>query len=191
MAVDLDSYIFQVIDYDPTEKPRGIITADEWNTIMNLLVSSSNYVSRTLQEVFKDLYTSTELSSIVLGKDGSRLIGVDVIPGVDGTNVNEVLRNLKTQIDNVVLGALPDKSVTSEKLASNLKITGDIFTFNDAQVLTEDNLVTTLDNNSKDTDILGAHSLYTLLLNKQSLITKGTSAPTQSTPGDIYIQYIN
>ena len=42
MAVDLTSYIFKLIEYDPTENPRGIVTADEWNTIMNLLKAASN-----------------------------------------------------------------------------------------------------------------------------------------------------
>ena len=36
MKVDLKSYIFELIDYDPTENPRGVVTADEWNTILSL-----------------------------------------------------------------------------------------------------------------------------------------------------------
>ena len=118
--VDLDSYIFPIIEYDPTEKPRGIVTYDEWNTILNLLKQAVNYNSRSMQEIVGDLYTASELSSTELGNDGARLIGVDVIPGVTGTNVNAALRNLKEQLDGVTIGAIPDNSIGSEKLMENL-----------------------------------------------------------------------
>lgn len=190
MAVDLNSYLFQIIDYDPTEEPRGIITADEWNTIMNLLLSASNYANRSLQEIVADLYTASQLSSTELGNDGSRLIGVDVIPGVTGDNVNAVLRNLKEQLDNVVLGAIPDGSITSEKLAPNLNFTGDSLTFNNKKLLTEDDITTALDADSTNDQIPGALAVYEKIITKQDIITIGTEAPTASTPGNIYLQYI-
>lgn len=190
MAVDLATYVFPLIDYDPTEKPRGIITADEWNTIMNLLREAANYTSGSLQEIVADLYTASQLSSTELGNDGSRLIGVDVIPGVTGDNVNAVLRNLKEQLDGVTLGSLPDGSVTSEKLAPNLNFTGTDLTFNNVDILTKDDITTALDANSTNEQIPGAKTIYDIMQQKQQVITIGTAAPTTSTPGNIYLQYI-
>lgn len=190
MIVDLDNYIFKIIEYDPTESPRGVITADEWNTIMNLLKDASNYTNSSLQEIISDLYTAHELSSTELGNDGSRLIGVDVIPGITGTNVNEVLRNLKEQLDGVVLGSIPDGSITSEKLAPDLNFTGDTLTFNTYNILTEQNITTTLDANATNDQIPGAKSVYDLIATKQDKIPRGTTAPDANTPGDIYLQYI-
>lgn len=190
MAVDLTSYIFKLIEYDPTENPRGIVTADEWNTIMNLLKAASNYTSKSLQEIIADLYTASQLSSTELGNDGSRLIGVDIIPGVTGSTVNAVLRNLKEQLDAVVLGSLPDGSVTSEKLAPNLNFTGTDVTFNNHSLLTEEDIVTSLNADSTNDTIPGAKVVYNGLASKQDVITIGTAEPTASTPGNIYLQYI-
>lgn len=190
MAVDLTSYIFKIIDYDPTENPRGVVTADEWNTIMNLLKAASNYTSSSLQDIVADLYTASQLSSTELGNDGSRLIGVDVIPGVTGSNVNAVLRNLKEQLDGVILGSLPDGSVTSEKLAPNLNFTGTSLTFNNHNILTDEYIVSSLDANSTNSQIPGAKLVYDSLQGKQDKISMGTTAPTSSTPGNIYFQYI-
>lgn len=190
MAVDLTSYIFKIIDYDPTENPRGVVTADEWNTIMNLLKAASNYTSSSLQDIVADLYTASQLSSTELGNDGSRLIGVDVIPGVTGNNVNAVLRNLKEQLDGVTLGSLPDGSVTSEKLAPNLNFTGTSLTFNNHNILTDEYIVSSLDANSTNLQIPGAKLVYDSLQGKQDKISMGTAAPTSSTPGNIYFQYI-
>jgi hypothetical protein len=190
MIVDLDSYIFKIIEYDPTENPRGVVTADEWNTIMNLLKEASNYSSKSLQEIISDLYTAHELSSTELGNDGSRLIGVDIIPGITGTNVNEVLRNLKEQLDGVILGSIPDGSITSEKLAPNLNFTGSTLTFNTYNILTENDITTSLDSSSTDVQVPSAKSVYDLINTKQDIITIGTTVPTTSTPGNIYLQYI-
>lgn len=189
MIVDLNSYIFKIIEYDPTESPRGIITADEWNTIMNLLKDASNYTSESLQEIISDLYTASQLSSTELGNDGSRLIGVDVIPGVTGSNVNEVLRDLKEQLDGVTLGSIPDGSITSEKLAPDLNFTGDTLTFNLYKLLTENDITLSLDNSSTDAQIPSAKAVYDLINTKQDKITMGTAAPNNSTPGNIYFQY--
>lgn len=189
MIVDLNDYIFKIIEYDPTESPRGIITADEWNTIMNLLKDASNYTSESLQEIISDLYTASQLSSTELGNDGSRLIGVDVIPGVTGSNVNEVLRDLKEQLDGVTLGSIPDGSITSEKLAPDLNFTGDTLTFNLYKLLTENDITLSLDNSSTDAQIPSAKAVYDLINTKQDKITMGTTAPNNSTPGNIYFQY--
>lgn len=190
MTVDLNSYIFPIIEYDPTENPRGIVTADEWNTIMNLLKASANYTGRSLQEVFTDLYTAHELSSTALGQDGSRLIGVDVIPGVTGRDVNAVLRDLKNQLDAVTLGSIPDGSITSEKLAPDLNFTGNTVTFNNVKILTENDITGDITENSTDDEIPGAATLFELLNTKQDKITTGTAEPDANTAGTIYLQYI-
>lgn len=189
MPVDLDSYIFQIIEYDPTENPRGIVTADEWNTILNLLRSATNYTSKSLQEIVADLYTKTSLASTNIGTDGARLIGVDTIPGITGSDVNAVLRDLKSQLDAVTLGAIPDRSLISEKFAPDLNFTGDKLTFNDKQILTTDYVV----NNLTGGETGKAPSVKIVsdaLDTKQTVITVGTAEPTASTPGNIYLQYI-
>ena len=210
--VDLDSYIFPIIEYDPTEKPRGVVTYDEWNTILNLLKQAVNYNSRSMQEIVGDLYTASELSSTELGADGSRLIGVDVIPGVVGENVNEVLRNLKEQLDGAVIGAIPNNSIGSEKLMDNLNFRGDTLTWNDETLVTADDIINefpegdlwatlvggTANLPGGDTIQLGpdvypvptASLVYRSLKEKQDKISMGTADPNASTPGNIYFQYI-
>lgn len=187
--VDLSSYIFKIIDYDPTEKPRGVITADEWNTIMSLLLEACNYASSSLQEIVADLYTASQLSSTALGEDGSRLIGVETIPGITGDNVNAVLRDLKRQIDDTVLGSVPDGSIDSSKLAPNLNFKGDSVKFNGTDLLTTGHITKTVDNQSTDLQIPSAKTIYNLLLSKQDNIAIGTTVPGSTTPGYIYLQY--
>lgn len=189
MAVDLDKYIFQIIEYDPTENPRGVITADEWNTILNLLKSASNYTSSALQEIVADLFTKSALASKTIGKDGSRLIGVDTIPGVNGANVNEVLRDLKNQLDAVTLGAIPDGSLTSEKLGSNLNFTGTTLTFNNVQLVTTDYIVDTVQGNESN-KAPSVRSVVEKINTKQNTINIGEAEPNGDTPGNIYLQYI-
>lgn len=189
MAVDLSKYIFQLIEYDPTENPRGVVTADEWNTILNLLKSASNYTSKSLQEIVADLYTKSALASKIVGKDGARLIGVDTIPGVAGTNVNEILRDLKSQLDAVTLGAIPDRSLTSEKLGTNLNFVGDKVTFNDVQLVTTDYIIDTLQGNEV-TKVPSVHTVNEALNTKQNVISIGEAEPNENTPGNIYLQYI-
>lgn len=189
MAVDLSKYIFQLIEYDPTENPRGVVTADEWNTILNLLKSASNYTSRSLQEIIADLYTKSALASKVVGADGARLIGVDTIPGVIGSNVNAVLRDLKSQLDAVSLGAIPDKSLTSEKLAENLNFIGNTLTFNDVQLITTDYIIDSLVGNETN-KAPSIHAVNEALNTKQSVISIGEAEPNETTPGNIYLQYI-
>lgn len=213
--VDLDSYIFPIIEYDPTEKPRGVVTYDEWNTILNLLKQAVNYNSRSMQEIVGDLYTASELSSTELGADGSRLIGVDVIPGVVGENVNEVLRNLKEQLDGAVIGAIPNNSIGSEKLMDNLNFRGDTLTWNDETLVTADDIINSFPTNDTWLDLVIGTTITTTLPDgtvitlggavppiptaslvqrslkeKQDKISMGTADPNASTPGNIYFQYI-
>lgn len=210
--VDLDSYIFPIIEYDPTEKPRGIVTYDEWNTILNLLKQAVNYNSRSMQEIVGDLYTASELSSTEIGKDGSRLIGIDVIPGVVGENVNEALRNLKEQLDGVVIGAIPDNSIGSEKLMADLNFRGDTLTWNDVSLITAEDIINEFPEGDLWATLVGgtatlpdgttitlgpdvypvptASLVYRSLKEKQDKISMGTADPDKNTPGNIYFQYI-
>jgi hypothetical protein len=210
--VDLDSYIFPIIEYDPTEKPRGIVTYDEWNTILNLLKQAVNYNSRSMQEIVSDLYTASELSSTEIGKDGSRLIGIDVIPGVVGENVNEALRNLKEQLDGVVIGNIPDNSIGSEKLMADLNFRGDTLTWNDISLVTADDIIDSFPEGDLWATLVGsttvlpdgtviklgpdvypvptASLVYRSLKTKQDKISMGTADPDKNTPGNIYFQYI-
>lgn len=206
--VDLDSYIFPIIEYDPTEKPRGVVTYDEWNTILNLLKQAVNYNSRSMQEIVSDLYTASELSSTELGNDGARLIGVDVIPGVTGTNVNAALRNLKEQLDGVTIGAIPDNSIGSEKLMENLNFRGTAVTWNGELLLTSEDIMEEFPASDLIWDIMGgnviiggtqvpsappvptARLVYDSLKEKQDKISMGTADPDANTPGNIYFQYI-
>ena len=193
MKVDLKSYIFEMIDYDPTENPRGIVTADEWNTILNLLKSASNYTSKSLQEIISDLFTASELNSTEPGSPGSSLIGVDPIPGLNSTldlkgNVNKALKEIVTQLLNIVLGEIPPNSVTSDKLVSDLNFTGDDVTFNDLHLLNANDIVQILNANSTAQTVPSAKVTYDALSLKQDDIQVGTSAPTSTTTGDIYLQ---
>ena len=205
--VDLDSYIFPIIEYDPTEKPRGVVTYDEWNTILNLLKQAVNYNSRSMQEIVGDLYTASELSSTELGADGSRLIGVDVIPGVVGENVNEVLRNLKEQLDGAVIGAIPNNSIGSEKLMDNLNFRGDTLTWNNEMLVRISDIINEfpegdfwdivvqpsipgLNIPEYPMSIPTASLVHRSLKEKQDKISMGTADPNASTPGNIYFQYI-
>ena len=194
--VDLDSYIFELIEYDPTEDPRGIVTAEEWNTILNLLKSSTNYTSKSLQEIVQDLYTATELSSTTPGESGAALIGVEPIAGLTSTlalegNVSEALKEIVQQMQNIALGEIPAGSLTAEKFAPNLNFTGDKLTFNDFQILTQNDIVQELDENSSDKKVLSALASYNFLNEKQDNILVGAAAPNENTKGNIYIQLDN
>lgn len=196
IPVDLDSYIFELIEYDPTENPRGIVTADEWNTILSLLRSSTNYTSQSLQEIVQDLYTATELSSTEPGASGAALIGVEPIAGLPSTldlegNVSEALKEIVQQMQNIALGEIPAGSLTAEKFAPNLNFTGDSLTFNDFQILTQNDIVQELDENSSDKKVLSALASYNFLNEKQDNISVGTVAPNEDTKGNIYIQLDN
>ena len=190
MAINLEDYIFKIIEYDPTEKPRGVVTADEWNTIMHLLKESANYSAKALQDLFGDIYTASQLSSSEFGNDGSRLIGFDgatLFGGAD--NVNEALRYLKEQMEGITLGSIADGSLTSEKLAPDINLTGTP-TANNIPLLTRNDIDTSVDANSTDIRVPSSKCVYNLSIGKQDKITYGTAVPNANTPGTIYLQYM-
>lgn len=196
MNVDLKSYIFEVIAYDPTENPRGVVTSDEWNTILSLLKSASNYTSKSLQEIVSDLYTAHELSSTAPGESGAALIGVEPIAGLSSTmdlkgNVSKALKELVSQIQNIVLGDIPPDSITSDKFSTNLNFRGEKLTFNDIQLLTEGYIKQAINNQSSLKDVASAKAIFDSLLLKQDNILIGENEPTEDLEGNIYIQLEN
>lgn len=191
MEVNLENYIFPVIDYDPTENPRGVITADEWNTITNLLKTSINYTNKALQDIFKDMYTASQLSSKTIGKDGARLISVNYpneedLPGV--SNVAEALLYLKGQIKESTISGLTDGIVESRHLSAGISLPADA-TINGKQFITADQFTTEVSEDSTAEQIVGADTLYELFKTKQDTIVYGTAEPDANTPGTIYFQY--
>ena len=196
MNVDLKSYIFEVIAYDPTENPRGVVTSDEWNTILSLLKSASNYTSKSLQEIVSDLYTAHELSSTAPGESGASLIGVEPIAGLSSTvdlkgNVSKALKELVSQLQNIVLGDIPPDSLTSDKFSTDLNFRGEKLTFNDVQILTENYITQDINEESSELKLTSAKSVFDKLLLKQDNILIGEEAPTDELEGNIYIQLEN
>lgn len=63
-------------------------------------------------------FTETELSSTTDNTSGADKIGATAI-ATSPTTVQGILEWLKTQLDNVVLGQVPDGSMTSAKIADN------------------------------------------------------------------------
>lgn len=71
------------------------------------------------------IYTQAQLNATTTGASGAHLIGSATITGVTGTTVYAQLANLKTQIDGVAAGGIPDGSVTPAKLdRAYLQLTG-------------------------------------------------------------------
>lgn len=65
-----------------------------------------------------------KLSSQTQGADGASCIGSAAIPNVSGNTVGEQLLSLKQQLDNTVMGSIPDGGVQTQKLANNA-VTGE------------------------------------------------------------------
>lgn len=65
-------------------------------------------------------FTETELSSTTDSSSGADRIGATAISG-SPTTVQGILEWLKTQIDNTVLGQVPDGSLTTQKMATEQK----------------------------------------------------------------------
>lgn len=57
-----------------------------------------------------------KLMAVVTGASGAHHVGSAVIDGVTGATVFEQLLSLKTQLNGLALGSIPDKSLTYEKL---------------------------------------------------------------------------
>lgn len=67
------------------------------------------------------------LQAVTASLSGAKFIGVETIAGLTGNDVQTLLAALKIAIDNVVLGAIPDASLTYAKLAMSLKTLLTIF----------------------------------------------------------------
>lgn len=53
---------------------------------------------------------------------GAHNVGSGAISGVNGATVYEQLASIKAQIDGIILGSVPDKSITDEKLSDSVLI---------------------------------------------------------------------
>lgn len=71
------------------------------------------------------------LEENTLGSSGAENLGCAAIAGVTGTKVRAMLADLKDQIDAVVLGTIPDASITASKMAADMQkdITGGILAY--------------------------------------------------------------
>jgi len=63
-----------------------------------------------------------DLSSIVSGVSGAEQIGSAPITGVTGTTVHAQISNVRTLIDQLVLGQIADDSITNAKMHSDVKV---------------------------------------------------------------------
>ncbi|MCQ2968533.1 MAG: hypothetical protein MJ191_00150 [Clostridium sp.] len=184
-----ETYRFPKIAYDPTEKARGIVTADEWNQIMLLLRNGLNTISEYLNASYNDRVTLTDLGSTEAGNSGSKLVGIDPIPGLEGcTNVNDALRTLRDQLDQVVLGQIPDGSITGDKLMNNINITKGI-TINGVNILTQGS-ITQNTTGTETNKVPSVNAVKIALAAKQNKILSGTAAPSGGVDGDVYLQYV-
>lgn len=189
MTVDLNKYVFPVIEYDPTENPRGVVTADEWNTIMNLLKESTSYTNKALQEIITDLFTASQLKSKEAGKSGAKLIGLAAVQALgDKTDVESALLYLKEQIKQSQVKPV-DESIESNHLQADLDLKGTP-TIEGQKILTSQDITDTLNATSTNTQAAGAASVFNLVQTKQDTITIGTTEPTEETPGTVYLQYL-
>lgn len=64
-------------------------------------------------------FTETELQSTTDSSAGADKIGATAVSGLTGATVQALLESLKTTIDNVVLGVIPDASSTDVKLSND------------------------------------------------------------------------
>lgn len=89
------------------------ITAELYKQEREILYTSIN-----------DNYTRIiNLQSTTAGSSGSQYVGSAPITGVTGTTVYTQLQNIFSQLSGVVLGQIPDASITLAKLSSALQTT--------------------------------------------------------------------
>jgi hypothetical protein len=69
-----------------------------------------------------NVYTKAEINSTTPSTSGTEILGARAITGVTGATAYAQIGDLKTQIDGVVLGSIPDNSLTNAKLGTDLKV---------------------------------------------------------------------
>lgn len=69
-----------------------------------------------------NVYTKAEINSTTPSSSGTEILGARAITGVTGATAYAQIGDLKTQIDGVVLGTIPDNSLTNVKLGTDIKI---------------------------------------------------------------------
>lgn len=107
---------------DRLEKNMGIISTldDEPNDVGGLSAKELKEKFDEAGEAVKDYLNNTLLPSIE-GQDGAASIGAKPFEGVDGTTVQEQIEQINEKIGDVVLGQIPDGSITPEKLAGGIR----------------------------------------------------------------------
>jgi microcystin-dependent protein len=65
-------------------------------------------------------YINNTLVEELMGENASESIGAKAISGVAGENIYAQISDLKNQLNETVVGALPDNSITSAKLQNNV-----------------------------------------------------------------------
>lgn len=94
---------------DLADKPNSTMTAEE---VKEQFDAAPEEVRNYLNQLIDDL-TSVE---------GASSIGTQPIIGVTGRNVQSVLESLKSSINSMVLGEIPNGSITKEKLSFNTNV---------------------------------------------------------------------
>jgi hypothetical protein len=95
----------------------GTITG---GNLANGTVTTTQIAAGTLDGRY---FTEGEMGSAVANNSGSRLVGSETISGVNGNTVYTQLLDMKSQLDNVATGGLPDGSIQKAKLEVSIQNT--------------------------------------------------------------------
>lgn len=71
----------------------------------------------SLKSLIDAVFTKAQIQSTTPGSSGAEIVGSAPISGVAGTNVYAQLVDLKNQINQMILGQIPDGTITKAKLA--------------------------------------------------------------------------
>lgn len=95
------------------------------------------------------------LEENTLGSSGAESLGCAAIAGVTGTKVRAILVDLKDQIDAIVLGSIPDASITAAKMDADMQkdIAGGILSYD--TFVTDSSTATKRDINAHNTLMMG------------------------------------
>lgn len=104
---------FAKIIADLADKPNATLSATQLKEYFD---SSPEEIRVALNALIDDLLATTSSDS------GAHNIGSETISGVNGNTVYAQLVDLKGIIDDVVLGDIPDDSLTNAKLDTDIKV---------------------------------------------------------------------
>ena len=89
-------------------------------TVQSLLESAKTLIDTKSDTT--NVYTKAEINSTTPSTSGTEILGARAITGVTGATAYAQIGDLKTQIDGVVLGSIPDDSLTNAKLGTDIKV---------------------------------------------------------------------